>query len=88
MDEEDKLGNVLKVISPTSTGVVEFGGHFIDAFIQTVEIALGYEYDMVSWYVFENEFGARKLSISHEGVEKVVDDDRSCYDTIMWLKTL
>jgi hypothetical protein len=33
MNEQDELDNVIKVISPSSTGVVEFGNSFIDDYI-------------------------------------------------------
>ena len=63
LKEQDKLNNVLKVISPTSTGVVEFGNEFIDGYINVVEIALGDNYNWFSWFIFENDFGAKKLTV-------------------------
>ena len=68
MKEQDKLDAVLKVIAPTSTGVCEFGNKFIDDYILVVEIALGDECNWFSWFVFENEFGKKKMEV-------IVDDN-------------
>ena len=58
--EREKLDNVIKVISPTSTGVVEIGGKFIDDYIELISIALKDTENWVSWFVFDNEFGKKQ----------------------------
>ena len=63
INEQDKLDAVLKVVSPSSTGVCEFGNKFIDDYIHVVEIALGDEYNWFSWFVFENDFGKKKMKV-------------------------
>lgn len=62
--EQDRLEDVIKIIAPDSTAVVEFGSYFIDAYVNLMAIALGDEYDWVTWFVFENEFGKDKKEIS------------------------
>jgi hypothetical protein len=78
--EQDKLDAVLKVISPTSTGVCEFGNVFIDDYIRIVEIALGDTNQWVSWFVFENEFGKNKLEVKVNDIEYEISNERHFFD--------
>lgn len=61
MADQTRLSEVVRVISPSSTGVVEFGSEFIDDYINLLSEAIGDYTDFVSWFVFENEFGAKGL---------------------------
>lgn len=81
--EQDKLKSVLQVISPTGTGVVEFGNQFIDDYINVVEQALGHEYGLVSWFVFDNEFGQKNMIVTLDRKEYVISSIRDIYDFIM-----
>lgn len=76
--EQEKLNNVLKVISPTSTGVCEFGNKFIDDYIKVLEIALGDEENWVSWFVFDNQFGEKKFQV------KIKDKVYEIYNELMF----
>ena len=80
MNEQDKLDNVIKVISPSSTGVVEFGNQFMEDYIRVVEIALDDKYEWFSWFVFENNFGENKLIVAVEGKEYRICDEQEFYD--------
>jgi hypothetical protein len=80
MNEQDELNNVIKVISPSSTGVVEFGNQFIDDYIRVVELALDDKYEWFSWFVFENNFGENKLIVAVEGKEYRICDEQEFYD--------
>lgn len=82
-DEQDKLKAVLQVISPTSTGIVEFGNQFIDDYIDVVEQALGHEYGLVFWFIFDNEFGQKNMVVTLDGKEYVIASIRDIYDFIM-----
>jgi hypothetical protein len=81
--EQDKLKSVLQVISPTGTDVVEFGNQFIDDYIDVVEQALGHEYGLVSWFVFDDEFGQKNMIVMHDRKEYVISTIRDIYDFIM-----
>lgn len=81
--EQDKLDAVLKVISPTSTGVCEFGNEFIDDYIKIVEIALGDTNQWVSWFVFENEFGKNKLEVKVNDIGYEISNEREFFDIIL-----
>jgi hypothetical protein len=81
--EQDKLKSVLQVISPTGTGVVEFGNQFIDDYIDLIELALEHEYGLVSWFIFDNEFGQKNLVINFHGIEYVISSIRDIYDFIL-----
>lgn len=83
MKELDKLDDVLKVISPSGTCVCEIGSKFIDDYIYLVERSINDNNNNVSWFVFENDFGSRKLTIGLEGVEEyVISDEKILYEVI------
>lgn len=65
-NEQDKLEEVLRILSPSGVGVIEFGSKFIDQYIQTLSDALGDDWQFISWYVFENEFGIKGLTAKSE----------------------
>lgn len=60
-EEQEKLDNIIKVIAPTSTGVVEFGGEFIDAYINLLEKSFDDNFQWISWFIFENDFGRKEM---------------------------
>ena len=66
-EEQDRLGIIIKVISPTSTAVVEFGDKFIDDYIKLLEVAMNDKSGMINWFIFDNEFGKKKLKVKFEG---------------------
>ena len=78
--EQEKLNDVLKVISPTSTGVVEFGNDFIDDYVRVVELALGDEFNWFSWFVFDNNFGSNKLKVKVNGKEYMIFGEQQFYN--------
>ena len=61
-NDQDKLQAGLKILSPSNSGIIEFGSKFIDQYIQTLSDVLDCENDEVEWYVFENDFGKKRLS--------------------------
>lgn len=83
MKERDKLNDVLKVLSPSGTCVCEIGGKFIDDYISLIERSINDKDNSVSWFVFDNDFGSRKLSIGLEGIgEYVISDEKILYEVI------
>jgi len=80
--EQEKLDAALKIISPSSTGVVEFGNWFIDDYIKLFEAAIGNESNLISWFVFENEYGTKGYSIINNGKEYKINTDKDLYDFI------
>jgi hypothetical protein len=83
MKELEKLNDVLTVISPTGTCVCEIGGKFIDDYISLVERSINDKDNSVSWFVFDNDFGSRKLTISLEGVgEYVISNEKILYEVL------
>ena len=74
-EEQKKLDKALRVISPSGTSVVEFGNDFVDAYISVVECALGDENNFFSWFVFENDFGAKKHKVKIKGKEYAICSD-------------
>lgn len=83
MKERDKLNDVLKVLSPSGTCVCEIGGKFIDDYISLIERSINDKDNSVSWFVFDNDFGSRKLSIGLEGIgEFIISDEKILYEVI------
>lgn len=83
MKERDKLNDVLKVLSPSGTCVCEIGGKFIDDYISLIERSINDKDNSVSWFVFDNDFGSRKLAIGLEGIgEYVISDEKILYEVI------
>ena len=66
-EEQDKLGLIIKVISPKSNAVVEFGDKFIDDYIKLLELAMNDKSGMINWFVYENEFGKKRLKVKFDG---------------------
>ena len=83
MKEREKLYDVLNAISPTGTCVCEIGGKFIDDYISLLERSINDKNNSVSWFVFDNDFGSRKLTIGLEGVgEYVISDEKILYEVL------
>ena len=88
MKEQDKLDAVLKVISPTSTDVCEFGNKFIDDYIQVVENALGDKFNGFSWFVFENDFGKKKMKVKVNSKEYKICNEKQFFDVCIKLHSV
>lgn len=83
MKELEKLTDVLNVLSPSGTCVCEIGHKFIDDYISLLEHSINDKNNNVSWFVFDNDFGSRKLTIGLEGVgEYVISDEKILYEVI------
>lgn len=83
MKEREKLNDLLNVLSPSGTCVCEIGGKFIDDYISLVERSINDKDKSVSWFVFDNDFGSRKLTIGLEGVgEYVISDEKILYEVL------
>ena len=83
MKEREKLDDVLNAISPTGTCVCEIGGKFIDDYISLLELSINDKDNSVSWFVFDNDFGSKKLTIRREGVgEYVISDEKILYEVL------
>lgn len=80
--ERKDLEAALKILAPTGTHTLEFGSWFIDAYIWAVELALGDEDNWFSWFVFENDFGAKGMDISIDGVKTAITDATIFYETV------
>lgn len=83
--ELDSLDDVLRVISPSGTCVCEIGHRFIDNYISLVSKNLGDKEEWVSWFIFENQYGARKFTTEFNGIEYVISDERTFYDFLKLL---
>ena len=61
-NDQDKLQAGLKILSPSNSGIIEFGSKFIDQYIQTLSDVLDDDCQFISWYVFENDFGKKRFT--------------------------
>jgi hypothetical protein len=82
MAEQKKLDDVIRVIAPTSTGVVEFGGQFLDDYLVLLSYAVGDKEAWVTWFVFENDFGSKGLLAGAPGQAKPITNARELWDLI------
>ncbi len=81
MKKQDKLDAVLKVIAPSGTSVCEFGNEFIDDYIRLLEQSVNDQSNWVSWFVFENDFGAKKMKVKlPNGKEYKIASEKLLYD--------
>jgi hypothetical protein len=72
--EIDILNTHLQAIAPGA--VCEFGGFFLDDYIRVLLELVGDDSGWISWYVFDNEFGKRKLEAGYDGnVVKITSID-------------
>lgn len=81
--EQKKLQVVLDVISPSGTGVVEFGNDFVDDYIRIVSICINDYHGWYSWFVYDNDYGKKRLSAYLEGKEYIIKDCKTFYDFIL-----
>jgi len=82
LDERKKLTAVLDVISPTSTGVVEFGGKFLDDYIALLSYAVNDKSEWIAWYCWECDFGTKPLNIIINKKPHMIDSIQKLYNII------
>jgi hypothetical protein len=63
--EIDILNDHLQAIAPGA--VCEFGGHFLNDYIRLLSEMIGDTDQWISWYVFDDDFGGRKLEAGYDG---------------------
>jgi len=80
--DRQKLQAVLDAICPTSTGVVEIGGCFIESYINILEIALNSPAGWVSAFVYECCFGDYPMTGSIDGKDFSITTADELYDLI------
>lgn len=85
LEERKKLEAAIKVISPTSTGVVELGGQFIEDYIAVLEIAMGDKEGWIDWYIWENKMGENGHRIISDGKEYKIRNDKDMYNFLQML---
>ena len=80
--DRQKLQAVLDMICPSSTGVVEIGGCFIESYIKVLEIALNVPKGWVSAFVYESCFGEYPMTGALNGEDFCVTTVEELYDLI------
>ena len=85
LEERKKLEAAIKVISPTSTGVVELGGQFIEDYIAVLEIAMGDKEGWIDWYVWYDKFGEKGLEAMCDGKTYKIRNDKDMYNFLQML---
>lgn len=80
--EQEKLDAVLQVISPTSTGVVEFGGQFMEDYIELLSLACNDSSNWVGWFVYECRFGKHPMECMVGNTTIKVDTPEKLYQII------
>lgn len=80
--ELEKLNTIIEILSPSGTGVCEIGHKFIEDYISLVESNLGDDGGFVSWFVFDNNFGNKKLQCYYKDIEYVISNDKEMFEFI------
>jgi hypothetical protein len=78
--QQEKLDEVLKVISPSGTGVVEFGNEFIQDYIKIVSIAINDPECWYEWFVYDNNYGRNRLTAQINKKDFIIKDCKSFYE--------
>jgi hypothetical protein len=72
--EIDILNAHLRAIAPGA--ICEFGGVFLDNYIRLLSEMVGDDDNWISWYVFDNDLGMRKMEAGYDGhVVKITSID-------------
>lgn len=83
LEERKKLTAALDVISPTSTGVVEFGGKFMDDYISLLAIEMkDTTCKWIEWYCWECNFGANPLLMTIKNKPHTINSVQKLYDLL------
>ena len=83
LEERKKLTAVLDVISPTSTGVVEFGGKFLDDYIALLSMAMNdTTYKWIEWYCWDCDFGTNPLLMKVNNKPRCIDTNQKLYNLL------
>ena len=77
--ERKKLSEVISVISPSSTGVVEFGNKFIEDYIALAAKLVGDKNEWIAWYIWENDWGKNKMEVTSDGKKKRICNPHDLY---------
>jgi hypothetical protein len=78
--EQEKLNNVLKVISPSGTGVVEFGNEFIEDYIRIISISINDYGEWYRWFVYDNNYGRNRFTAHFKKKDFIIKDCKSFYE--------
>ena len=70
MNELDSLNEHISAIAQGA--VCDIGGHFLDSYIALLSESVGDDDNWVDWFVWENDFGKKKLKAGYDGKEKKV----------------
>ena len=81
-NEQEKLKNVLDIISPSNTGVVEFGNWFVDDYIKLLEYAMSDEDEWINWFIFENDFGKKHMMCIIDKIEYIISNEETFYNAV------
>ena len=93
LEEQEKLGDLARVISPSGTNVCEFGNNFVDAYIDLLALSLNDSDGWIAWHIWENKFGENKFKVNFvnnngEKEDKIICNTKDIYDLICTLNKI
>ena len=68
--ELDSINGHISAIAPGA--VCDIGGHFLDSYIALLSESVGDDNNWVDWFVWEDDFGKKKLKAGYDGKEKKI----------------
>lgn len=78
-----RLNDIEKILQSDGPIYFDFGHEFIDEYIKVLSNAVGDESEWINWWVFENDFGKKKLKIRDLNEKmKTIPTIKALYDII------
>lgn len=77
----DNVNDALETIFPSSYVLMEHGNELLEYYIDLVERYLELDNQWISWFVFDNEFGKKKLTID----DNVIDSFEKFFEILLTL---
>lgn len=80
MLERSKLYKIIEIISPTSTGIVEFADNFIDEYVNFISELVDDGEKWMEWFIFDNEMGKNGYKIIFDDKNYEINNSDDMYN--------
>lgn len=86
LEERDRANEGLKLLASTSYCSIDIGGNLLDRYIRLLEEVVGDSLNMISWYVFDNDLGKNKFTVSVGSKSYKIKNLKDLYNLIEAIK--
>ena len=77
-----KLDKIVSVLTDGEFNFSSIGYQFVDDYIELLQIAICDKHEWVRWYVFDNDFGRKKMRAGHDKKASPITNSGQLYDLI------